>query len=117
MRGAPPLGYQCRDHKLIVIPREAETVQHIFRRYAALCSVRLLQQELSTAGCRRKPGAARVAPRGGGKPLARGALYLMLRNRIYRGQIVHKDQYYLGEHEPIIDEPFWEEVQTKLAAN
>src|SRR5205807_235703 len=43
MGGVPPLGYECRDHKLIVVPREAETVQHIFRRYAALGSVRLLQ--------------------------------------------------------------------------
>src|SRR5258708_38969222 len=51
------------------------------------------------------------------RSLARGALYLRLRNRIYRGEIVHKDQYYPGEHEPIIDEPLWEEVQAKLAAN
>jgi len=26
----------------------------------------------------------------GGKPFSRGALYLMLQNRIYRGEIVHK---------------------------
>jgi site-specific DNA recombinase len=117
MGGVPPLGYRCRDHKLIVIAREAETVQHIFRRYAALGSVRLLQQELSTAGIRSKSWVSTVGRRWGGKPLARGALYLMLRNRIYRGQIVHKDQYYAGEHEPIIDEPLWEEVQAKLAAN
>src|ERR1043166_4042814 len=44
MGGVPPLGYECRDHKLIVIPAEAETVRHMFRRYAALGSVRLLQQ-------------------------------------------------------------------------
>src|SRR5437588_8570267 len=41
MGGVPPLGYKCQDHRLIVVPREAETVQHIFRRYAALGSVRL----------------------------------------------------------------------------
>jgi hypothetical protein len=41
----------------------------------------------------------------------------MLRNWIYRGQIVHKDQHYPGEHEPVIDEPLWDEVQAKLAAN
>src|SRR5467141_1295189 len=46
MGGMPPLGYRARDHKLIVIDSEAETVRHIFRRYAALGSVRLLQQEL-----------------------------------------------------------------------
>src|ERR1700738_4672974 len=117
MGGVPPLGYQCRDHKLIVVPGEAETVQHIFRRYAALGSVRLLQQARDATGVRSKSWISTAGRRWGGKPLARGALYLMLRNRIYRGQIVHKEQYYPGEHEPIIDEPLWEEVQAKLAAN
>ena len=49
MGGVPPLGYECRDHKLIVVSGEAETVRHIFRRYAALGSVRLLQRELDAA--------------------------------------------------------------------
>src|SRR3984957_20514241 len=44
MGGMPPLGYRASDHKLIVVESEAETVRHIFRRYAALGSVRLLQQ-------------------------------------------------------------------------
>src|ERR1700726_3111759 len=117
MGGVPPLGYQCRDHKLIVVPPEAETVQHIFRRYATLGSVRLLQQELDGAGIRSKSWVSTAGRCWGGKPLARGALYTMLRNRIYRGQIVHKEQHYPGEHEPIIDEVLWQEVQTKLTAN
>jgi site-specific DNA recombinase len=117
MGGVPPLGYQCRDHKLFIVPDEAETVQHIFRRYAALGSVRLLQRELAVTGIRSKSWVSPAGHRWGGKPLARGALYTMLRNRIYRGQIVHKDQHYLGEHEPIIDEPLWEDVQAELAAN
>jgi site-specific DNA recombinase len=41
----------------------------------------------------------------------------MLQNPIYRGQIVHKQQSYPGEHEPIIDPVLWESVQAKLAAN
>src|SRR5205807_4823065 len=53
----------------------------------------------------------------GGKPFARGALYLMLQNRIYRGEIVHNQQSYLGEHEPIIDQPLWDAVQARLAGN
>src|SRR5437016_7075695 len=117
MGGMPPLGYQCRDHKLIVIPDEAETVRHIFRRYAALGSVRLLQQELANARIGSKSWLSSSGRSWGGKPLARGALYHMLRNPIYRGRIVHKDQHYPGEHEPIIDEPLWDEVQSKLAGN
>ena len=41
----------------------------------------------------------------------------MLQNRIYRGEIVHKDQCYPGEHIPIIGEDLWQEVQNTLAAN
>src|SRR5436853_2295599 len=50
MGGVPPLGYAARDRKLIVIEPEAETVRHIFRRYAALGSVRLLKTELERLG-------------------------------------------------------------------
>ena len=117
MGGVPPLGYQCRDHKLIVIPAEAEIVQHIFHRYAALGSVRLLQQELDVTGVRSKSWISTAGRRWGGKPLARGALYTMLRNPIYRGQIRHKGQHYPGEHKPIVHEKLWDEVQSKLAAN
>src|SRR3979490_915593 len=46
MGGMPPLGYRASDHKLIVVESEAEIVCHIFPRYPALGSVRLLQEEL-----------------------------------------------------------------------
>ena len=38
-------------------------------------------------------------------------------NRIYRGEIVHKDKAYPGQHEAIIDPFLWDEVQGILAAN
>jgi hypothetical protein len=41
----------------------------------------------------------------------------MLQNRIYRGEIVHNTQSYLGEHEPIIDQSLWDAVQAQLASN
>jgi hypothetical protein len=41
----------------------------------------------------------------------------MLRNRTYRGEIVHKGQSYPGEHPPIIDQPLWDAVQMRLAGN
>ena len=46
-----------------------------------------------------------------------GVLYLMLQNRIYRGEIVHKDQAYTGEHDPIVDDDLWQGVQATLATN
>jgi DNA invertase Pin-like site-specific DNA recombinase len=117
MGGYPPLGYDVKDRKLVVNEAEAGTVRYIFRRYQALGSVRLLKEHLDAAGVVSK---RRTTPDGrpyGGKPIARGALYHMLQNRLYRGEIVHKNQAYPGEHEPIIDDDRWQEVQKTLAAN
>jgi site-specific DNA recombinase len=52
-----------------------------------------------------------------GNPLGRGALYWMLRNRIYRGEIVHRDEAYPGEHAAIIDPALWNTVQLCLTEN
>jgi DNA invertase Pin-like site-specific DNA recombinase len=101
MGGYPPLGYDVKDRKLIVNETEAETVRTIFRRYQDLGSVRLLKEHLDQAGIVSK---RRTGPDGrsyGGRSFARGALYHMLQNRIYRGDIVHKSQAYPGEHEPV----------------
>jgi DNA invertase Pin-like site-specific DNA recombinase len=117
MGGYPPLGYDVKERKLIVNEAEAETVRYIFCRYRELGSVRLLKEHLDGAGIISKN---RVAPDGrpyGGRPIARGALYHMLRNHIYRGEIVHRGHAYPGEHEPIINDDLWQEVQTTLAAN
>jgi DNA invertase Pin-like site-specific DNA recombinase len=46
MGGLPPLGYDSADRKLVVNDGEAETVRHIYRRYAALGSVLALKDEL-----------------------------------------------------------------------
>jgi site-specific DNA recombinase len=117
MGGVPPLGYTIRDRKLVVIPGEAETVRHIFHRYAALGSVRLLKEELDAQGTMGKSWISRSGQNRGGKPIGRGALYLILQNRIYRGEIVHKNETYPGEHQPIIDPVLWDAVQARLAAN
>ncbi len=117
MGGLPPLGYDVKDRKLVVSEREAETVRHIYRRYAALGSVLALKEELDRDRVVSKVRVDKHGRRTGGKPLARGALYLMLQNRIYRGETVHKDNSYPGEHAPIIDEALWDEVQRRLAAN
>ncbi|MGH9806384.1 MAG: recombinase family protein [Terriglobia bacterium] len=117
MGGYPPLGYDVKDRKLVVNETEAETVRHIFRRYQELGSVRLLKEHLDRAGILSKRRTAPDSRGYGGKPMARGALYHMLQNRLYRGEIVHKNDAYLGEHAPIIDEDLWQEVQKTLVAN
>jgi site-specific DNA recombinase len=117
MGGVPPLGYQTRDRKLVIVDSEAEIVRSIFRRYAELGSVRLLKDELEARGIKSQSWTSASGRLWGGKPFARGALYLILQNRIYRGEIVHKGQSHPGEHAPIIDQPLWGAVQAQVASN
>ncbi len=117
MGGNVPLGYDVKDRKLIVSEPEASTVRLIFRRYAELGSVSLLRAELDRLGIvskRREGAGGRLA---GGQHFSRGALYLMLQNHIYRGDIVHQGEAYPGQHEAILDPELWQIVQNKLAAN
>jgi site-specific DNA recombinase len=117
MGGLPSLGYDVKDRRLVINEAEAKTVRHIFKRYTELKSVRLLKADLDALGIVSKPRNASDGTRYGEKPLARGALYLMLQNRIYRGEIMHKDKSYPGEHEAIVDEALWSEVQAILTEN
>src|SRR6202521_6035807 len=55
--------------------------------------------------------------RRGGKPFSRGALYCLLSNRIYLGEIRHKQQSHPGQHEPIMSRELWERVQAKLCGH
>lgn len=117
MGGNPPLGYDIQDRKLIVNPIEAETVRLIFRRYLDLCCVRLLAADLAERGIvskRRVVAGSKVI---GGRSIGRSALFLLLNNRIYLGETVHKDTSYRGEHKAIVPRDLFEAVQRKLAEN
>jgi site-specific DNA recombinase len=117
MGGVPPLGYRVQDRKLVIAEDEAEIVRAIFRRYAELGSVRLLRDELAARGIKSKSWTSAAGRLIGDKPFSRGALYLMLQNRLYRGEIVHKGQSHPGEHPPIIEPPLWDAVQGQLGSN
>jgi DNA invertase Pin-like site-specific DNA recombinase len=117
MGGMPPLGYDVKDRMLVVNDAEAQIVVDIYRRYLSIKSVRDLKEELAARGIRSKH---RVRPDGtvyGGRPIARGALYLMLHNRIYRGEITHKGNSYPGEHPAIVEQNLWDQVQAVLVQN
>jgi DNA invertase Pin-like site-specific DNA recombinase len=117
MGGLPPLGYDVQDRKLVVNQEEAKTLLYIFRRYVELRSVRALKAELDAAEIRSKHRTFAEGTIYGGHKLSRGALYLMLQNRIYRGEITHKGNAYPGEHKAIVDKPLWDKVQAVLAEN
>jgi site-specific DNA recombinase len=60
----------------------------------------------------------RVSRRGlasGGVAYSRGALYELLKNRLYLGEITYRGEVYPGQHEPIVERSLWEHVQRHLA--
>jgi site-specific DNA recombinase len=99
MGGNVPLGYDVKDRKLVVNETEAATVRQILRRYAELGTVALLKAELDRLGIVSKRHEGVGGALSGGKRFSRGALYLMLQNRLYRGEVTHKGRIYPGQHE------------------
>src|SRR6266480_1564480 len=117
MGGTIPLGYDVKDRKLVVNEDEADRVRLIFRQYLAVGCVAKLRAELDERGIRSKQRSLASGPVHGGGSFWRGALYHLLHNRIYRGEVVHKGTVYPGEHKAIVDEELWSAVQARLADN
>lgn len=117
MGGIVPLGYDVEGRKLVPNPKEAQLVAKIFSLYVQLGCVRRLAQQLDRDKIRSKVWTTRTSVRLGGVPFARGALYALLRNRLYIGEIRHRDQWYRGEHQGIIPLELWQKVQSQLDSN
>ena len=117
MGGNLPYGYRVESRKLLIVPDEAADIRMIFSRYLELRSVPALVAELREKGfvtrLRARPSGRQV----GGVPLTNGPLAVILKNRIYIGEIVHKGECYDGEHEPIIDRELFDSVQVAMAEN
>ena len=114
MGGLAPLGYDVCERRLVVNPTEAEIVRRIFRRYLELGCVRRLQEDLHRTGIVSKVRVARSGTRSGGQPFSRGALYALLSNPVYIGEIRHKRDRHPGQHEAIVDRDLWEQVHQRL---
>ena len=114
MGGTVALGYDVSDHRLVMNPAEAETVKGIFQRYLELRSVRLLKDDLDRRGIISKIRLSRNGNRSGGKAFSRGALYELLSNPVYIGEIRHRKERHPGQHEPIVERELWERAQRQL---
>jgi DNA invertase Pin-like site-specific DNA recombinase len=104
MGGTPPYGYKPKDRKLVIDEAEAKNVRWIFARFLEIGSATELAQEVARRGIR--------TPRG--NAMSKNFLYRMLNNRAYIGEAVHKGTGYAGEHERLIDQRTWEQVQSIL---
>src|ERR1700724_1669549 len=117
MGGVVPLGYELRDRQLSIQPEEAERVQQIFGGYMELGCVWKLRTYLEQQGIRSKKRISRNGRASGGAVFSRGALYQMLQNRIYLGEITHKDKSFPGQQPAIIEQELWDRVQARMQAN
>lgn len=104
MGGFVPMGYDVVSRKLVVNEAEAAMVRHMFQRFVELGSATLLTRELVAKGTLNKRG----------KPVDKGFLYKLFRNRLYLGEAVHKGTSYPGEHHGIITLELWDQVQSIL---
>ncbi len=117
MGGLPPLGYDVVERKLVVNASEARSVRTIFTQYVETRSVAGLIARLQTHGITSKVRSYENGQTSGGRAMSRGALYALLKNRIYRGEATHKGRVYEGEHDAIIDQGLFDTAQAILMQN
>ncbi len=116
MGGCVPIGYDCAERKLVVNEAEAKSVRRIFELYSNLRNVFLLRTRLADEGIVSKVRRRRDGTPAGGVVPSTGALFAILRNRIYRGEIEHKGKVYPGQHTAIVKPELWDEVSSTLEA-
>jgi DNA invertase Pin-like site-specific DNA recombinase len=116
MGGPIPLGYSLVDKVLVINEQEAALVQQIFEGYCRLGCVQALKEELDLADAR---GRIRLQRDGSTETRAfsRGGLHAILNRELYVGHVQHKGESFEGQHEALISDELWKQVQTKLQNN
>jgi site-specific DNA recombinase len=117
MGGTVPLGYDLMERKLIVNPKEAKFVNRLFHLYLELGCVSKLKICLDQQGIKSKERTSVAGNRSGGTSYSRGALYDILQNHLYLGEVHHRGVNHPGEHAAIVPRELWDRVQSKLKSN
>ena len=115
MGGTLPMGYEVRERKLVVNHERSPNRE---------ADLRALPGTRQRPASKERPRPARdcfgeskrqgTESSRGGKPFSRGALYHLLSNPIYLGEIRHKNERHPGQHEAIVSRELWERVQERL---
>lgn len=95
-----PSGYKREDGHLVIVPEEAQHIQEAFNLYEQYHSITKVQKRLRELNY----------------PVWRFRRYRdILSNKLYCGYIRFADQYYKGQHDPIITEEQFNRVQLLLS--
>ena len=114
--GTLPFGYEMKHGKITIVEEEAELVRLIFRRYLELGSVNALLRDLKERNIRTRTKQLSTGTTRGGIPFGRGALYYVLSNHFYIGEVKYKNEILPGEQPPIMDRALFESVRQKSLA-
>jgi len=117
MGGTVPLGYDVKDRKLVVNLDDAKMVVRLFKLYLELRCVSKLKARLDQEGIKSKSRTSAAGNQLGGTWYCRGALYQILKSRIYLGEIPHRGQNHPGEHAAIVPRELWDRVQAQLKSD
>ena len=117
MGGKVPVGYRLGQRELLIDKIYAKIITQIFEAYLKLGSASKVKSYLQELDIRTPPREHRNGKTSGGKHFTTGHLYQILSNPIYIGKVRHHGKIYDGQHEAILPQSLWDEVQTKLAEN
>lgn len=110
------LGYDAapKGGALVVNKQEAEQVRTIFGLYLELGSLIPVVEELERRGLRMKLWRTREGRPHGGAKFTKTTLYNLLTNVVYTGRVKFEGELLKGEHERIIDDETFNQVQEQL---
>ncbi|MCB9980294.1 MAG: recombinase family protein [Rhodospirillales bacterium] len=119
MGGSVPIGYDSEDAKLQVNESEAAIVRFIFDEFIETASTTEIVKKLKARGDKTKERTSRRGVVKPAKHFTKQAVYKILNNKTYIGQIEHKTvgEVYEGQHQPIVDMKKWNQAQAILSGN
>lgn len=111
--GTIPIGYNYENGNLIINEYEAMQVRLVFDLRARGYDIRAIERYMQEHGYKHK-GSNNVES---SNDWYSNTIRRVLKNKVYLGLIKHHDEYFQGEHEPIIDEELFYKLQPELEAN
>lgn len=109
--GHPAFGYDLVGKQLVPNREESNVVRWLFESYLTEKSYLVLQQRLRDLGVRRRE---RVSKRGrtiAARPIHASAVWHMLGNPIYVGDVRHRGKVFAGQHQALVSRELWDKVQ------
>lgn len=111
--GTIPIGYNYENGNLIINEYEAMQVRLVFDLRSQGYDIRAIERYMQEHGYKHK-GNNNIES---SNDWYSNTIRRVLKNKVYLGLIKHHDEYFQGEHEPIIDEDLFYQLQPELEAN